>query len=385
VTPRPLVVLFSGVTWDGVRGSERQLTEALTAHADVLWVDPPVSPVTPQRYRGIGSTRRSWRPSLRAAAPGVTRLTPIALPGLTRPGIRATTWPLVRAQVRRVLPRKPHAVVACSFDDVLGRWDALNVVYGTDDWVSGAALMNQDAARLRAGEKAALARADVVLAVTPELAARWRELGADPVVVPNGCDTAAYRGIGSVAPAPLPDGFPGEVAGVVGQLTDRIDIRYLEAVADTGIGLLLVGPRDPGWEPERFPALLARPHVHHAGAVPFTELPKWLRRMDVGLTPYADTAFNRASFPLKTLEYLAAGRAVVGSALPATARLAQESADVVAVADPAEFARAVLTAVRAPQDAERRQRYAEQHSWQARAVLVAQAIGLHVDENSRQR
>ncbi|ANZ42273.1 hypothetical protein BBK82_46465 [Lentzea guizhouensis] len=385
MTPRPLVVLFSGVTWDGVRGSERQLTEALTAYADVLWVDPPVSPVTPQRYRGIGSTRRSWRPSVREALPGVTRLTPVALPGLTRPGIRATTWPLVRAQVRRYLPRQPVAVIACSFDDVLGRWDALNVLYGTDDWVSGAALMNLDASRLRAEEKAALARTDVVLAVTPELAARWREHGVDPVVVPNGCDTAAYRCIEDVEPAPLPDGFPAEVAGVVGQLTDRIDIRYLEAVADTGIGLLLVGPRDPAWEPERFPALVARPNVHHPGAVPFSELPKWLRRMDVGLTPYADTAFNRASFPLKTLEYLAAGRAVVGSELPATLRLARESDDVVAVEDPAEFARAVLAVVRAPQDPVRRRGFAEQHSWQARAAVVAEAIGLHVVENSHQR
>lgn len=383
MTPRPLVVLFSGVTWDGVRGSERQLTEALTAYTDVLWVDPPVSPLTPQRFRGIGDTKRSWRPSLRDVAPAVTRLTPVALPGLTRPGIRATTWPLVRAQVRKVLPRKPHAVIACSFDDVLGRWDGLNVLYGTDDWVSGAELMNQDADRLRAQERAALARTDVVLAVTPELADRWRQFGVSPVVVPNGCDTAAYRGIADADPAPLPDGFPSVVAGVVGQLTDRIDIRYLEAVADTGIGLLLVGPRNLHWEPERFPALVDRPTVHHAGAVPFTELPKWLRRMDVGLTPYADTAFNRASFPLKTLEYLAAGRPVVGSALPATVRLAEESQDVVAVEDPSGFARAVLDAVKAPQDPGRRQKYAEQHSWPARAAVVAETIGLHAGVGQR--
>ncbi|MEV6237218.1 glycosyltransferase [Lentzea sp. NPDC051838] len=375
---RPLVVLFSGVTWDGVRGSERHLTEALSEYTDILWVDPPVSPMTPQRYRGIGSTGRSWQPSVREAAPGVTRLTPIALPGWTRPGIRATTWPLVRFQVRRTLSRRPHAVIACSFDDVLGRWgSARNVLYGTDDWVSGASLMGQPTDRLRAEERATLARTDVVLAVTPELAARWQEFGADPVVVPNGCDTAAYHGIEDVPPATLPEGFPAEVAGVVGQLTDRIDISYLEAVADTGIGLLLVGPRDPRWEPSRWPALEACPNVHHVGPVPFAELPQWLRCMDVGLTPYADTAFNRASFPLKTLEYLAAGRPVVGTALPATVRLASESEDVVAVQELSGFADAVVRAAKDKSDGRaRRQAFAEKHSWSARAAVVAQVIGL---------
>ena len=39
--------------------------------------------------------------------------------------------------------------------------------------------------------------------------------------------------------------------------------------------------------------------------------------LDVGLTPYRDTEFNRASFPLKTLEYLGAGVPVVTANLPA--------------------------------------------------------------------
>ena len=49
----------------------------------------------------------------------------------------------------------------------------------------------------------------------------------------------------------------------------------------------------------------------------FQELPSYLRVIDVGLTPYSQSDFNRASFPLKTLEYLAAGRPVVASDLPA--------------------------------------------------------------------
>ena len=311
VPARPLTVLVSGVSWDGVRGSEKALTEALGRFTDVLWVDPPVSPATPKRYRRFGAAGPTWRTGLVAERPGLHRLTPVVLPGLTRPGIRLTTWPLVRRHIRRALAelgRTPFAVIACSFDDVLRGWPTgtRTVLYGTDDWVAGAELMGQRANRLRRQERRAVTAADVVTAITPELADRWRELGANPALLPNGCDPQAYSGVDTVQPAPLPDGFPMPVAGVVGQLNDRLDADLLAAVADSGLGLLLVGPRDPGWLPERWDSLVGRPNVHHAGAVPFEDLPRWLARMDVGLTPYTDTPFNRASFPLKSLEYLAA-------------------------------------------------------------------------------
>lgn len=388
---RPLTVVVSGVSWDGVRGSERALTEALSRYTDILWVDPPVSPATPRRYRRFTTAGPAWRPSLAPAGPGITRLTPLVLPGLTRPVVRATTWPLVRRQVRqalRGLGRRPFAVIACSFDDVLGGWPATTrtVLYGTDDWVAGAELMGQSVARLHQEERRAVTSAELVLAVTPELAQRWRGLGVDPALLPNGCDPQAYAGVDDVSPAGLPSGFPMPVAGVVGQLNNRLDPELLTAVAETGLGLLLVGPRDPGWLTDRWDELVARPNVHHTGAVPFAELPRWLARMDVGLTPYTDTAFNRASFPLKTLEYLAAGRPVVGSALPATRGLATECPDVTAVTGAREFARAVMVAAdqtRTPElVARRRHVVAVRHSWAARATRLAGLLGLPTDARS---
>ncbi len=387
VPGRPLTVLVSGASWDGVRGSERALTESLGRYTDVLWVDPPVSPATPKRYRRFGAAGPSWRTGLVRELPWVHRLTPVVLPGLSRPGIRLTTWPLVRGHIRRALAelgRTPAAVIACSFDDVLGGWpeSTRTVLYGTDDWVAGAELMGRRADRLRREERRAITSAEIVTAVTPELAARWRDLGANPALLPNGVDPAVYAAVDTVAPAVLPDGFPMPVAGVVGQLNDRLDADLLSAVADTGLGLLLVGPRDPGWLPRRWDALVARPNVHHAGAVPFDELPRWLARMDVGLTPYTDTPFNRASFPLKTLEYLAAGRPVVGSDLPATRGLAASGTDVIAVAGPAAFAREVMAAADAPRTPDvvrRRRSVAARHSWQARATRMAGLAGLPMD------
>lgn len=385
---RPLVVVVAGVNWDGVKGSERQLAEALCRYADVLWVDPPVSPVTPTRYTG-GRRRGIWSSRMQVIDAQLRRFTPVALPGLARPGIRATTWPLVRAQLSRAVRRtgrRPAAVLTCHPYPALGRWARQPTValYGTDDWVAGASLMGQDAVRLARIERAALGRADLVLAVSPELAGQWRSLGADPVVLPNGCDPAAYAEVHTCTPAEVPAGFPAPVAGMIGQLTDRIDIGLLEAVAETGIGLVLVGPRDPAWQPGRLPALLARPNVLHAGPVPFAELPRWLARIDVGLTPYADTPFNRASFPLKTLEYLAAGRPVVSTDLPATHRLAEETTHVVPAGDAESFVRAVLDAATAPRTTAlvtARQEVAQRHSWAWRAQDLVRLLDLDPTES----
>ncbi|PRY40729.1 glycosyltransferase [Umezawaea tangerina] len=391
MSPFPLVVMMSGKPWDGVRGADRQQAEQLTRYADVLWVDPPISPLTPERYRpGVG---RGFRPRLAAPAPGITRLTPVALPGLSRPGIRATTWPLVRAQIRWALSRtgrRPHAVVSFSFDDVLGKWGKgiRTVLYGTDDWVAGGQLMGLDRDWLRGEERRALADASTVVAVTPALVSRWAGLGAAPEFLPNGVHADAYRTVESADVPAVAADLPHPVAGLIGRITARIDIGILETLVDNGVSLLMVGPRDPSWEPQRWAGLVARPHVRHVDEVPFPQLPGYFKGIDVGITPYHDTEFNRASFPLKTLEYLAAGRPAVSTDLPATRWLCEDAETnapgapiVITAGSHGEFAEAVLAAARSPRTADevaRRQGFAQLHSWRRRGDAFAEAIGLAV-------
>jgi teichuronic acid biosynthesis glycosyltransferase TuaH len=383
---RPVVVMCAGTPWGGVTGSDRHLANALTPYARVLWVDPPVSPVTPARFRF--DAPRFPRPRLRELGGGITRLTPAALPYHTRPGVRVTTRALVRGQVAWALRRlraTPHAVVACSLDDVLGGWGdgVLNVFYGTDDYVAGARLMGRNPDQFLRYERRQVARADVVVAISPALQERWRDLGrsagtapaAAPVLIPNGVEAGAYTGVDEAEPPEL--ALPPPVVGLIGHLSERIDLALLEAVADAGCSLLMVGPHDSGWEPARFAALAARDRVEWVGRQPFERLPSYLRIMDVGITPYADSAFNRASFPLKTLEYLAAARPVVSTDLPAVRWL---GTDLISVATgPEDFTEAVLLAAkqsRAPELAARRRDFAARHSWENRAAEFAAAIGL---------
>ena len=138
--------------------------------------------------------------------------------------------------------------------------------------------------------------------------------------------------------------------------------------------------------------------MHYTGPVPQHEVPAYLAAIDVGVTPYRDTAFNRASFPLKTLEYLGAGRPVVSSDLPATRWLRDdlgESAQAgkadqilsLVSANP-EFPAAIrrMSAVErqsVPGDAGHEQEradwcreFAARHTWPRRADMLAAAIGM---------
>jgi teichuronic acid biosynthesis glycosyltransferase TuaH len=378
--PQPLVVVFAGTSWDGVTGSDRLLAAALTPHADILWVDPPISAATPDRYR-YGASRLGVAPQIRQVSDGVTRLTPRVLPLHTRPYIKVSTAALIRSQSRwalRKLDRRPVAVVACNLVDVLRSWGpgVSKVLYGTDDYVAGAELMGHDAARVAEDERRQLDNADLVVAVSTVLAERWTGLGAKRVVlIPNGVQTSAYHTPGE--PAVLPKPLAGPVAGVIGQFSDRTDFELLAALADDGVSLLLVGPHDARWEPARFAALTGRPNVVWVGRQPFEALPSFLRHIDVGVTPYRDTPFNRASFPLKTLEYLAAGKPPVSTDLPAVHWL--DSPLVRVASTPKAMVAAVRDAAAESHDPTQvaaRQAFAEQHSWAERAKAFAAALPL---------
>ena len=109
--------------------------------------------------------------------------------------------------------------------------------------------------------------------------------------------------------------LPHPIAGLLGHLSDRISLDHLEAVADRSLSLVLVGPRQNHFGGARFDDLVRRPKVCWVGERQYEQVPAYLRLVDVGLTPYSSSPFNQASSPLKTIEYLAAGRGSVSTDL----------------------------------------------------------------------
>jgi teichuronic acid biosynthesis glycosyltransferase TuaH len=383
-----LVVFHAANSWDSVKFADQHLAEALSRLVPVLYVDPPISFLTPLKRPEARAALR--QPRLRLLAPGLARLTPVSLPGMERPGMAAITTVLVRramARAARSLVGRDgvRAVIAASvLVPTLGACgERLGVYWAQDDFVGGAELFGSSAERISSGELRLAAAADLIVASNPVVADAWRGRGrADTLLIPFGADAERFAATDQAPPAGDVE-LPAPVVGFVGHLGDRIDLRLLEAVADSGRSLLLVGPRHPRFELERMEQLLARANVQWVGPKQFEVLPSYLRAIDVGLVPYADSAFNRGSFPLKTLEYLAAGRGVVATDLPAIRWLVEQAAGrdglIEVASQPADYAAAVERALSTGREAEavaRRRAFAAEHSWARRAEAFAAALGV---------
>ena len=370
-----LVVICAANNWNDVKLADRQLAEQLVAHAPVLYVDPPISHLTRLNKRAASTAR----PRLRLAAPGIARYTPVVAPKPNHRAMVGLTSLMVRRQLRAAVRRlggDVRAVVSTwLLLDVYGACgEARRVYWWQDDPVGAADYWGWSAARLAQGDERLAQASDLIVTVNEGAAQRWQERGLRAAFVPNGCDAAFFAGVDEVE-NPTDVDLPRPVAGFVGHLNGRTDLALLEGVSDAGVSLLLVGPKDPSFEPERFARLVNRANVAYVGPQPFEGLRPYLKMIDVGLVPYQLNEFNQWSFPLKTVEYLAAGRPVVATSLPAVRGLQTE---LVSIADsPALYAELVLRdagLARDPQLVARRREFAGEHTWARRAQQFANLL-----------
>ena len=255
------------------------------------------------------------------------------------------------------------------------------MLWGTDDFAAAGELMGLSSAWLHRREDDQLRKATTVIAITEPLAERWRSMGYSVEVIGNGVDAGHFVDCDE-AEIPEDVTLTSPVATFVGHLSDRIDLSCLEEVAKSGSSLLLVGPRQATFELQRLDALLALPNVQWVGPKGFDRLPSYLRLTQVGITPYVDSTFNRSSFPLKTLEYLAAGRPVVITNLPSARAL---DTDLITIAtSPEDFAARTVALLRAPYDPEfaaAAQSFAFRHDWSSRTKDIARTLGLKSAES----
>lgn len=370
------IVYFSGVSWDAVQGTDHRLAAKLAEHHPVLWVDPPQSAWAQVRDR-VQLT------PLSEVASGISRLRVTVPAGVTRPLVRDFAVAQVAWNVSHHLRKSgatPLAWICSATVPVLAKvraGTAPRIYLATDDFVAAAPLWRMSRAYLHRARESNLDHADLVLAVTHALAGTLRRGERSPIVFPNGCDVHRFDGIEDVEKAEDVI-LPSPIAGVVGQFNARTDLNMLSAVQERGISLLLVGPQSYASSDEsaRFEDFVKREGVQWIDRVPTERVIHYLKCLSVGLTPYADSTFNRRSFPLKTLEYLAAGIPVVCTDVAPLTGF--DPRFVQAAATPEAFAAAVAATLNTnvPMNREKVRLSVEGFDWSRR---VEELLGLIVE------
>jgi glycosyltransferase involved in cell wall biosynthesis len=134
------------------------------------------------------------------------------------------------------------------------------------------------------------------------------------------------------------------VIGYYGVIDERIDYDLLRALASslTDAELVMVGPVvkvDPAELPHA-------ENIHWLGQRQYAELPAHVKGFDVCLMPFALNEATEYINPTKTLEYMAAGKPIVSTAV---SDVVHNFTPVVAVADSyEEFVSAVRAAIESP-------------------------------------
>ncbi|MEV7662439.1 glycosyltransferase [Paenarthrobacter sp. NPDC089316] len=361
------IMYISGGRWDGLPGTDRLLAESLAVTGPVVWVDQPAP------FLRFGDVRSHMVRSLRGVpevlTPHLARLRVPAPPLFSSRVGRPLTEAIARhcmEQAVRASGRPPAAVVNAS--PVLGFpavGAGVRLLHLTDDWLAAADLIGFPSDYLRNSLQRNIDAADVITAVSSGLASKMSRFSGRAVeTLPNGCRPPS-------SPAPAELRMP--VAALVGQLNERLDMDVLDSLADAGVDILVIGPRTDS-NPvtgQRLEAFLGRENVDWRGPTTPANLAQLLRLASVGITPYADTEFNRSSFPLKTLEYLSAGLPVVATDLPSLRSL--ECSGLAIAGSAMEFVDLVQAALQSPPDSRQRaemRRIAEANSWEVRAASL---------------
>lgn len=348
-----------------------QLLSRIARWYHVAWVDPA------PHWRLVLKDRGRFRVRDTQPAPGVTEIAHNVPSFHKAPWLRDAALGARLRRARRLLRRNGARSI------VLYLWrpeyePALSLVehdvscYHIDDEYT----FSTDDRPVPAHEERLLRAVDRVFIHSEALLRKKGGLNPNTLSVPNGVDYDAFA-----APAPEPPDLrdiPRPRIGYAGWLKRQLDWDLLLELASAHPvwSFVFVGPRKAHTEiDEPVRALEALPNVHFLGRKSVAELARYPQHFDACIMPYRVDGYTQYIYPLKLHEYLASGRPVVGSPLPAL----EPFGDVVALPRNAhEWSAALEEALSPGMNAAdvraARQEIARAHDWLPLARQVAGAI-----------
>ncbi|MBN2169834.1 MAG: glycosyltransferase [Candidatus Krumholzibacteriota bacterium] len=323
----------------------------------------------------------AWLRGPRRAPEGLWLLAPLVVPLHGRAWARRLNARLLVAAVRRAMRRlgleRPILwIFPPTGAGLAGHLGERLVVYHCVD--AYAENPGVDRAAILALEAELLGRCDLVLATSRALYEEKIPARGLSRYLPNVADAEHFAAAGPPPPvlariARPRLGYVGNVAGY------KVDLELLAAVAlaRPDWQLCLVGPRGAGEPRSDLVPLAGLPNVHLLGQRPYAELPAWVAGFDACLIPFRVSPSTRASFPLKFFEYMAAGKEIIATPLPALAAYADRPGLVRFAAGADAFVAAIEAALAAPQTetlrAARREE-ARRNAWPERMEDISRAV-----------
>lgn len=362
------IIVHCHLRWDFVWQRPQQIFSRLAQHHRVLFVEDPVIAEGEPRL------------AIDEPYPNIVRVVPqipqalavdadhdaaIFLP-LLRDALRS--HPLLAGRFESPVHWFYSPMPAPGYMDQLG---AVGVVYDCMDELANFRFAPPD---IQDRERFVMSKAAVVFTGGYKLYESKSKHHANTHVYGCGVDVAHY-GKARDAATPVPPAvaaLPSPRFGYFGVIDERLDYDLIAALADRfpEASIVMAGPFAKVDRNE----LPDRPNIHWLGQQRYEDLPAIVKGFDVCLMPFALNEATRYINPTKTLEYMAAGKPVVSTAI---ADVVRNFTPIVQVADTQqEFLDAVERAWRTPDPARIAEGLAraENASWDATIAAMRRDV-----------
>lgn len=222
-----------------------------------------------------------------------------------------------------------------SFVDLLPYLKINTIIYDCMDELSqfkGASV------ELRAQEKLLLQEADLVFTGGKSLFEAKSKLSSDAYCFPSSVDVPHFKKANGFINIPEDiKNIKKPVIGYIGVIDERIDLLLIKETAHLlpEVSFVMIGPLAKIHDED----LPKASNIHYLGMKQYKELPGYLKAFDIAMMPFALNESTEFISPTKTLEYMAADKPIISTAIKDVVRDYADALDVISNSE--EFSNAI--------------------------------------------
>lgn len=284
------MVVFCHLRWDFVYQRPQHIISRLAKYQKILLIEEPW-----YRPEQQGSSLTAISPNLHVLQPNVNHIEEIAaiLPQYTGKNVN-TGW-----------------FYSASFLPLLDYFSFDTVVYDCMDELS---LFKGAPEKLVQQERSLMEKATIVFTGGKSLYESKVQHHDNVYCFPSSVDREHFaKALNGIALPEDIDAIKGPIVGYFGVIDERIDLALLNEIAllKPQISFVMIGPLAKIGEQD-----LPRQHnIHYLGMKGYNELPGYLKAFSIAMMPFALNDATKYISPTKTLEYMAAGKPIISTAI----------------------------------------------------------------------
>lgn len=163
-------------------------------------------------------------------------------------------------------------------------------------------------------EKYLLSKADVVFTGGKALYESKQQKNPNVYCFPSSVDREHFeKSKGNIFVPEDIKNISAPIVGYFGVIDERIDLDLLKTTAHSSpdVSFVMIGPLAKIGEDD----LPRASNIHYLGMKSYDELPNYLKVFDIAMMPFALNEATKYISPTKTLEYMAAGKPIISTAI----------------------------------------------------------------------